>query len=304
MTEAKPGAGDRAFLISHLLANSLTWGSSFLLIKLLGDTLTPVAIASLRAVGAALALGLALLLIRQSIWPKGREARDWLVLGTVNGWAPNVLVAFALSRMDSGPAALIQAAGPLMTAVLAHWFLAGERLTSTRVIGIALGIAGIALLIGPDALSGAATFAAVAAMLLLTLGYSVGNIYARTVPAANPIRLAFGQQIMSAIIATLLVLAWTGADGFRPAAEHMPTLLALSLICTAFPIWIFMRLLTRVGPTRASMTSYLVPAVAVILGVVVLGEPVSTRQIFGGGLVLLSVALVTGLLRLPRNLAP
>jgi drug/metabolite transporter (DMT)-like permease len=126
------GAGDRAFLIAHLAANSLTWGSSFLLIKLIGDALSPTVIASLRAVGAALALGLALVLIGQSIRPKGREARDWLVLGTVNGWAPNVLVAFALSRMDSGPAALIQAAGPLMTAVLAHLLLAGERLTPAR----------------------------------------------------------------------------------------------------------------------------------------------------------------------------
>jgi drug/metabolite transporter (DMT)-like permease len=158
---------------------------------------------------------------------------------------------------------------------------------------------GIALLIGPDALTGSATLAAVAAMLLLTLGYSIGNIYARTVPAANPIRLAFGQQIMSAIIATLLVVGWTGAAGFRPAIQHVPTLLALSLVCTAFPIWIFMRLLARVGPTRASMTSYLVPAVATILGVLVLGEPVALRQMLGGALVLVSVAIVSGLIRPP-----
>ncbi|MGL4636447.1 MAG: DMT family transporter [Beijerinckiaceae bacterium] len=291
----------RTFIAVHLAGNALTWGSSFLLIKLLSSDLDPFAIAALRAVGAALALGLALTLLGFSVLPKGREARDWLVLGTVNGWLPNILVAFALTRMDSGPAALIQATGPLMTAVLAHHFMTGERLTGQRVGGILVGLVGIALLIGPAALQGGGTLVAVLAMLLLTFGYAIGNIYGRVVPTSDPIRLAFGQQIMSAIIATTLVLAISGPSALAPAQNHWPALLVLAWFSTALPIWIFMRLLRRAGPTKASMTSYLVPAVAVLLGIVVLGEPVEWRQIMGGAIVLLGVAIVTGLIRLPQG---
>jgi drug/metabolite transporter (DMT)-like permease len=282
------------------MGNALTWGSSFLLIKLLNNALDPFAIAALRAVGAALALGFAMALLGYSLLPRGREVRDWLILGTVNGWMPNIMVAFALTRMDSGPAALIQATGPLMTALLAHYFMTGERLTGQRIWGIVVGLAGVALLIGPAALQGGGTLVAVLAMLILTAGYAIGNIYGRVVPTQDPIRLAFGQQIMSAIIAMVLVLAFSGPAALAPAADHWPALLVLAWFSTALPIWIFMRLLRRAGPTRASMTSYLVPAVAVVLGIVVLGEPVEWRQIAGGIIVLLGVAIVTGLVRPPQ----
>lgn len=296
---AAADSGDTLFLVSHLLGNAVTWGSSFLLIKLVTDTLEPAQIAAMRAIGAALVLGLALLAFRHRLWPSGREARDWMVLGTVNGWLPNILVAFALARMDSGPAALIQAAGPLMTALLAHVFLAGERLTLARSLGIGVGLVGMALLIGLDALSGQTTAVAVAAMVLLTFGYAVGNIYARRIPNAQPIRLAFGQQISSALVAASLVAIVLGPGKLVPPAADVPVVLTLAIVCTALPIWIFMRLLARSGPTRASMTSYLVPAVAVILGIVVLGEPLALRQILGGFIVLFGVAIVTGLVRLP-----
>jgi drug/metabolite transporter (DMT)-like permease len=289
----------KTFVMIHLMGNALTWGSSFLLIKLLNNALDPFAIAALRAVGAAVALGLVMAFLGFSLLPRGREGRDWLILGTVNGWMPNILVSFALTRMDSGPAALIQATGPLVTALLAHCFMADERLTGQRVWGIAVGLLGVALLIGPAALQGGSTLVAVFAMLFLTMGYAIGNIYGRVVPTQNPIRLAFGQQIMSAIIAVFLVLVLSGPAALAPAVNHWPTLLVLAWFSTALPIWIFMRLLRRAGPAPASMTSYLVPAVAIVLGIVVLDEPVEWRQIAGGVVVLLGVAIVTGLLRMP-----
>lgn len=287
------------FVAVHLLACSVTWGSSFLLIKLLGGSLSPVVLASIRALGAAAVLMVFVLAMGRSILPQGREWRDWLVLGTVNGWLPNILVAFALMRMDSGPSALIQAAGPVLTAILAHFFLTGERLTLPRSIGIAIGLLGVALLIGPKALAGGGSLLAVLAMLLLTFGYATGNVYARTIPQAEPIRLALGQQTVSAIVATLIAIMFFSAADFAPALDNLPLLLALSVFSTALPIWIFMRLITAAGPTKAAMTGYLVPTVAVILGIIVLGEPIVLRQLVGGLIVFLGVAIVTGVMRLP-----
>lgn len=290
-----------AFITAHLLGCSLTWGMGFLFMKLIGPGLHPAVVASVRALLAAAVLMLAVAALGQSLLPRGREIRDWLVLGTVNGWAPNMLVAYALLHMDSGPAALIQASGPLMTALLAHVFLAGERLTATRVIGIGVGALGVALLIGPGATAGGATTLAVLAMLLLTLGYAVGNVYARTIVNPVPLRMALGQQVVSAVFGTAVALVLAGPAGFTAANDHAAPLLALGLVSTALPIWIFMRLITAGGPTKAAMAGYLTPVVAVALGILVLGEPLLARQIGGGVIVLIGVAIVTGLIRLPQR---
>ncbi len=267
--------------------------------KLIHGELSPVVIATIRALGAAAALAIAVVAIGQSIWPQGREWRDWLVLGTVNGWGPNILVAYALTQMDSGPTALIQASTPLITAILAHAFLPTERVSGGRAVGLALGLVGMGLLIGPKAIQGGGTALGVAAMMLLAVGYAVGNVYARTIPAAEPLRLALGQQSISGIAALVIALGTVGASGFAGAAAHAGPLAALALFSTAMPIFFFMRLITRAGTMPASMTGYLIPTVAVIVGVVVLGEPIVPRQIVGGAIVLLGVAIVSGLIRLP-----
>jgi drug/metabolite transporter (DMT)-like permease len=295
------GGPTSAFVAIHLVGCAVTWGGSFLLMKLIDGQLSVGVIAAARALLAAAALGIAIVAIGQSLLPQGREWRDWAFLGTMNGWVPNMLVAYALLHMDSGPAALIQASGPLMTALLAHAFLAGERLTAARSAGIAIGAIGVVLLIGPKALAGGATTLAILAMLLVTLGYAIGNVYTRTIPAGAPLRLALGQQVVSAIASTVIVFALSDMPDARLLAAHGWTLLALGLVSTALPIWIFMRLLTRAGPTRAAMTGYLVPATAIVLGVVVLGEPIVPRQILGGIIVLFGVAVVTGLLRWPTR---
>jgi drug/metabolite transporter (DMT)-like permease len=272
--------------------------------KLLNGELSPVVIATLRASGAALALAVVVLAVGQSLLPKGREWRDWLVLGTVNGWGPNILVAYALTQLDSGPASLIQSSGPLMTVMLAHVFLPHERITLPRAVGIGIGFAGMLLLIGPNALQGGGTLLGILAMLLLTLGYATGNIYARFIPNPEPMRMAFGQQFVSGLAATLIAALTVGAAGFDGVARHASTLAVLAVFSTALPIWFFMRLITRAGATRASTVGYLIPTVAVLIGVLVLGESIVPRQIIGGLIVFLGVAIVSGLVRLPIGRAP
>jgi drug/metabolite transporter (DMT)-like permease len=288
-----PANASTGFVALHLAGCAVGWGTAFLFMKLIGDGLPPVVIAALRALGASAALMVAVAAIGGSLLPKGREWRDWLVLGTVNGWGPNILVAYALTQMDSGPAALIQASGPLMTAILIQAVLPAERLTGRRLFGILVGLVGMALLIGPQALQGGATWNGTLAMLVLTVGYAIGNVYTRMIPDPAPVRLALGQQTVSGIAALAIALATVGGAGFANVADHATWLIALSLLSTAFPIWVFMRLITAAGAARASMTGYLIPTVAVIVGVVVLGEPIVPRQILGGAIVLAGIAIVS-----------
>ncbi len=289
----------RIFILTHLLIASASWATSFLFIKLMNGDLSPLVLACLRAVIGTLGLLPILLWMGQSILPKGREWRDWAIIGTLNGWVPNILVAFALERMDSGPAALIQASGPFMNALLAHWLLTGERLTPERSAGLGIGMIGVALLIGPNAVSGGATLLAILAMLGLTLCYALANVYVRRIPKADPMRLALGQQSFSAVFATPLAVSAVGVAAFAPAQHHVWAVIGLGLIATALPILLFMRLIRAAGPAKASMTGYLVPLFAIIISVTVLGETLLWRQIIGGAIVMLGVAIVTGALRVP-----
>lgn len=285
----------RSFIAVHLLVSSFFWGSSFLFIKLMSGQVSPFAIAAGRGLLGATSLALWLLWLGQSPLPRRNEIRHWLILGATNGWIPNILVAYALIQLASGPAAMIQAAGPLVTAIVAHLIFAEERLSGRRMGGILIGLAGVALLIGPRLFEGGATTLSVLAMVATMLSYAAGNIYVRAVPApaGDPMRLALGQQVVSGLGASSLALILAGPAAFPPLRDHWTTMLALGVVCTAIPMTVFMRLIRAAGPTRAAMTGYLVPTVAAIMGVLILGETLELRQIAAGCIILAGVFLVT-----------
>jgi len=290
-----PAQPSRAFVVGNLVTCSLFWGCSFLFIKLMNGEVSPLAVATGRGLLGASALALWVLWLGQNPIPRRDEIRHWLVLGATNGWIPNVLVAYALTQLASGPAAMIQAAGPLVTAIFAHCLFAEERLSRRRLSGILLGMVGVGLLIGPRLIEGGGTALGVLAMVGVMLGYATGNLYARAVPASagDPARLALGQQVMSGLVALLLTLVFSGPAALAPIGNHIPAMLALGLASTAIPMAIFMRLIRRAGPTLAAMTGYLVPTVATIMGVIVLRETLEMRQIIGGCIILAGVFLVT-----------
>ncbi len=288
-----PATPTRAFLVSHLLASSVFWATGFLFIKLSGN-LHPFVIAAMRGLVGAAALALWFLATRRSLLPQASEWRHWLVLGTFNGWGPNVLVAYALTQIGTASAAIIHAAGPLIVAVLAHLMFADERLTPRRLGGVLVGFAGMAVLIGPAALPDSGVPAAgVLAMVAVAASYAGGNLYARAIRDAEPARLALGQQICSGLPATALALAFAGPAAFAPVPDRIAPLLGLGVLATAIPILFFMRLIRGAGPTRAAMVGYLMPVWATILAILFLGEAVGLREIVGGVVVLAGVAIVS-----------
>jgi drug/metabolite transporter (DMT)-like permease len=297
---AKPAAPTPAFLATHLLACSMLWASGFLFIKFAAGV-NPFVVAAMRGLVGASSLGLFFLVQRRSILPRGREWRDWAFLGTFNGWGPNVLVAYALSEIAAGSAAMIQATAPLIVAVLAHLLFPDERLSARRGIGVLVGFAGMGILIGPAALPDSGVSAAGAlAMVGTAVSYAVGNVYARAVRNADPARLALGQQICSAIPASALALALTGPEAFASVPDHAAALVGLGVFATAIPILLFMRLIQGAGATRAAMVGYLMPVWTALLAAMFLGERIAPRDLAGGLVVLAGVALVSFSGRLRR----
>jgi drug/metabolite transporter (DMT)-like permease len=230
----------------------------------------------------------------KSIRPDNGQWHHWVVLGALNGWIPNVLVAHALTQIGTAPAAMIQASGPLIVAVLSHLLFADERLTSRRFAGVLVGFAGMGILIGPAALpdSGIGAWGALT-MVATALSYATANLYVRSIRHADPARLALGQQICSGIPATALALVVAGPSAFAAVPDSAASLLALGIVSTALPILLFMRLIRRAGPTRASMVGYLQPVWTAVLAVLFLNESIGLRELAGGGVVLAGVALVS-----------
>ncbi|RDI61848.1 DMT family transporter [Microvirga subterranea] len=290
---ALPVAPSHAFLATNLLVCSMLWSTSFLFIKLSGD-INPFVLAAMRGLVGATVLASWFAVQGKQIRPQGGELRHWIVLGTLNGWLPNVLVAHALTRIGTAPAAMIQASGPLLVAVLSHLLFVDERLTLRRFAGVLVGLAGMGILIGPAALpdSGISPWG-VMLMMATALSYASANLYVRTIRHAEPARLALGQQICSGFPATVLALTLAGPAAFAVVPESAAPLLALGIISTALPILLFMRLIRRAGPTRASMVGYLQPVWTTALAVLFLGEQIGGREMIGGGVVLTGVALVS-----------
>lgn len=285
----------------QLLACSLMWSSGFLFMKTMADEVDPFAMASARAAIAAFILSLWIITRKQSPLPVRREIMPWLILGTLNGWLPNVLTAWALERAGAGPSAMIQASGPLMVAVMAHFFFIEERLTARRVVGVLIGFLGMGLLIGPQAFDAEASFAGAVAMVIVSLCYAIGNIYARGITHVEPSRMGLGQQVVSACVATVLTFSLSGSGAYLPIAENWHLMLGLGVIATALPITLFMHLIRNDGPTKAAMIGYLLPVFATVMAVIFLGETIGLREILGGLIVLLGVYVVTTSPRIRRS---
>ncbi len=299
---AVPAAPTPVFMATNLLVCSMLWSTSFLFIKLSGN-INPFVLASIRGLIGASALALWFAVQAKSFRPDNGQWHHWVILGAFNGWIPNVLTAYALTQIGTAPAAMIQASGPLIVAVLSHLLYADERLSPRRFVGVIVGLAGMGILIGPAALpdSGISPWGALI-MVATALSYATANLYVRSIKHADPARLALGQQICSAIPATVLALVVAGPSAFAGVPNSAAPLLALGIVSTALPILLFMRLIRRAGPTRASMVGYLQPVWTTILAVLFLNEIIGLREMIGGAVVLTGVALVSlsGRLKIAR----
>jgi len=294
-TEAAPvtPVPTAAFVASNLLVCSMLWGSSLLLIKLSGNQ-NPFVLAAMRGLIGGTTLAVWFAIQGKSILPKRHEWGIWATLGTLNGWLPNVLLAYALTRLPTAPAGMIQASSPLIVAVLSHLLFADERLSPQRFLGVVIGFIGMAILIGPAALpdSGIDPVGALI-MVAVAFSYATANVYVRTVRHAEPGRMALGQQVCSGLGAMVLALTLAGPSAFAPVVPNLVPLIALGALATALPMLLFMHLISRTGPTRASTVGYLTPVWTTIMAVLFLNESIGLRELTGGAVVMVGVALVS-----------
>jgi drug/metabolite transporter (DMT)-like permease len=287
----------------NLIVISGTWGSSFVFVKLITETMHPFAFAASRGFIAMSAL-LTWLALRSrappspydrpslpSLW---KNVGHMIVLGTTNGWLTNVLTATAVSRVDSAVVAMLQASVPLMVAILAHFLFAEEPFRRRQFIGIITGLTGILLIVGPVAVFGGhGSLLGIAAMVLAALSYACGTAYGRYIASPNSAGLACGQQACGAIIAAIISLLFEPRAAWDQPAAVWLLLTIVGVICSALPTALYLRLLARAPSVPAALVAYLQPVWATLLGWAILGEQVRAVALLGTGIVVIGIVVTT-----------
>lgn len=278
-----------------LLALTAMWGSAFMFIKLGVATVPPATlVASRLTIGAALlyavmrARGLALP-------PLGRGWLPFIALAIVGNSVPFYLISWGQQFIDSALAGILMAVMPLATLLLAHFFVADERLTVKRALGFAIGFAGIVVLMGPVALAGLGgslvKATAQAAVLAGALCYAANSVMARRLVAADFLVASTAVLIVAGAMMVPLALVLDRQWVLAPSMGSTAAILWLGVGPTAVATILFFRLIASAGPTFMSIVNYLSPLVALLAGVLLLGEKPGVTAVAGLGLILLGIAL-------------
>src|SRR5262245_42713418 len=272
----------------------LLWGMPYLLIRIAVGTLDPLIVAGSRTfIGALLLLPVAL--HRNALWAAIRNWKWLLAFTLIEISVPWVLLGHAETRLNSSTAGVPIAIVPRFAAGIV-WRLGHERLESRRMFGLGLGFAGVALLVGLDIHF--SDFLAVAATIVVALCYAIGPIIIDRKLKDVP---AIGVIAASMVLATLIYAPF--APVLWPAELTAPavfSVIGLGVLCTAGAFLVFFALIAEVGPARATVITYVNPAVAIVLGALVLSEPLTPGMMIGFPLVILGSYLGTTRARPPE----
>ena len=279
--------------LGALMLLGALWGGSFLFIRVAVPALGPFVLMELRVGLAVLALTLYALAVGRLSKLRARW-REFLIIGTVNTAIPFSLIAAAEINLTASLAAILNSTTVMFTALVAAVWM-GDPLTIRKVVGVILGIVGVAALVGwdPIELSGVVLLS-VGAMLAASLSYALGAVYIkRTFKGIPPLSMSLGQLTGGAIV--LLPLAAASLPGERPSAAVTLSVLGLALLSTAVAYLLYFRLIENVGPTSTVTVTLLVPVFGLLFGVLLLDEPFGLGTLAGLAMILSSVALVTGI---------
>ena len=278
-----------------LVALSVIWGSAFTMVDVVLDDVPALTLVAGRLTGACIFLT-AVLFITGRSFP--RDANSWkafIFLGVVNNCFPFILLTWGQQRIDSSLAAILVASMPLSTILIAHFWIK-ESLTLDRVVGVLVGFGGVFLLIGGDLrdITSAGTLGQLA-VVAGTLGYSTGTVFARRYSQeADTIKTAAGQTMVGAAIMIPLALAVDRPFDLTLAPETTVSWIALGLFPSGIAYLIFFTLVRQVSAGQASMVTYLIPVTAVILGVFLLDETVSSNSFGGLAFIVVGIWIVNG----------
>jgi len=270
---------------SLLVAVGAIWGASFLLAAIALRDLSPGFMTFLRTGFAALVM-LPIALRRGALGGLRRHAGAVVVVAVVQLAGPFLLIAFGQLEVASGLAGVLVGSTPLWTALLARGFDDEERSHGWSLVGVAVGIVGVAVLLGLELRGSTAELLGGAMLLLAGLGYAAGGfVVKRRLGDVQPVGVVTAAMLAGAVLVTPLAVATAPTE--LPSLGALAAAIALGTLAGGVGWLGYYTLIAGVGPARASITIYVVPAFAVLYGIVLLGEP-ATPGTFAGLVLIVS----------------
>lgn len=289
-------------LAAEFILLAALWGASFLFMRLGAADFGPIPTAGLRVGLAALFLLPAFLIPK--VWADfRRHTGPILFVGTFNSGVPFALFAFAVMHVSTGLTSILNATVPLSGAAVA-WLWLGDRPGGSRLAGLAIGFAGVLMLVAGKSGLGATGQAAgaspwigllaMAAALAATLCYGFAASFTkRHLQGVHPLATATGSQIGAAL--ALALPTWWWWPPAAPGLDAWAAIGAVALLCTSIAYILFFRIIERAGPAKALTVTFLIPVFALAYGALFLGEQITAWMVFCGLVIMGGTALSTGL---------
>ncbi|MGL5113728.1 MAG: DMT family transporter [Beijerinckiaceae bacterium] len=294
----------------RILALSVLWGGTYMLASIAlkgwppetGGGVTPLTLVFLRVALAALALAAVCRFVGEGL-PRGIVAwRAFFGMGLLNNVIPFSLIFWGQSQMPAsvaaGLASILNATTPLFTVLVAHVLTSDERATPLKIVGVLAGLAGVAMMVGADAVGGLGVGATgQIACLLAALTYAFSSIYGRRFKrmAISPLQTALGQLTASSLMMAPVVLIfdqpWNAAP---PGTAALLAVLAMAIFSTALAYILFFQILSSAGATNLTLVTFLIPASAIFLGAIVLGEALHPHHLLGLAFIGCGLAAIDG----------
>ena len=268
-----------------LLLLSALWGASYLFIKVaLEDVFSAWAIVSIRTALAALVL-VPLAMHLGVLHSLAGRARPILVLSLVQVAGPLTLIGLGEEHIASSLTGILVATAPIFTFLLAFVLSGEQRDSASALVGVGIGIVGVATLLGVDAGGGADAIAGGLMVILAAFGYAVAAWYLkRNLAGVEPVATVAGTQAVAALVT--LPLGLTHIPDAAPGMDAVASLLTLGIVCTGIAFVIFHSLVASDGPSRASLVGYIAPVFSIFYGVVLLDESFTGATALGLVLIL------------------
>ena len=278
------------------LALGVMWGSSYLFIKLAVDDFGTFTLIALRLlIGAAMLW----IVVRGSGTTLPREPRIYghlMVMACMNIALPFTLITWAEQSVDSALAAILNSSVPLFVIVIAPAFLPEEPIRLNGLVGLAVGFAGVLIIVSPGLAEAGGSPVGELALVGSSLTYAAGNVYNRRNMRGLPplIPAVFQVTFALLVVGTLALLLERPWETATPDLQAWFSVAWLGIFGSGLAYLAYFRLLSRWGATRTSLVAYLLPVVGIVLGYLVLQEPIDGTLISGTALVIAGVALVNG----------
>jgi drug/metabolite transporter (DMT)-like permease len=279
-----------------LLLCSVCWGSAYTFNKLIIPEIAPLTITAGRLAIACVFLTALVRLSGHVLPPFGRAWLPFFVFTLFSNVIPFVMVLKGQKETASGLAAVLGATTPLFLIILAHLFTTDERMEPRKLAGVLVGIIGVAVVMGADALAGWST--ALGAKLLLVAAsvlYAIGAVYSKRLVGHPPLVIAAMQMtcglLISAPMALLIDQPWTQA---MPSQRALLALAGTAIIGSSFAAVTYFHVLRRAGATNAMFVTLLVPVTPILLGGMLYGERLLLRELAGATIIAAALLIIDG----------